>query len=309
MALDLVSIAQPHYIPGYTGHCPEYKYRIGDTYGSTTHKILLDPSVQHSERLVLSDRTADDFQIYRPAQNEIDIVNARFRNGDPVYKHPMIPGYEGFLPRLNAHFGQRYTVSATEALSEFQRLQLNQRAARNQLERVVSLQAGKGQPWDLVDRFSATAEFKLPLVVVRPECAGILRDLPMDEPKLSPASHSVSPYFMENDDPDKFIKKGFSGHVPYGFQRFGESSKKLTNSALCDFSSNYRRRQSTEWAPVNVVKPDPPLSINPTEIYHKHVGMLPNYAGHVPGCVFRFGKTYGNDTRDAKRWLRGDFTS
>ncbi|XP_050663895.1 UPF0605 protein CG18335-like isoform X2 [Leptidea sinapis] len=196
MALDLVSIAQPHYIPGYTGHCPEYKYRIGDTYGSTTHKILLDPSVNHSERLVLSDRTADDFQIFRPPQTDIDIVNARFRNGDPVYKHPMIPGYEGF-----------------------------------------------------------------------------------------------------------------AGHVPYGFQRFGDSSKKLTNSALCDFSSNYRRRQSTEWAPVNVVKPDPPMSINPTEIYHKHVGMLPNYAGHVPGCVFRFGKTYGNDTRDAKRWLRGDFTS
>lgn len=59
----------------------------------------------------------------------------------------------GFLPRLNAHFGQRYTVAATEALSEFQRLQLNQRAARHQLERVVDLQAGKGQPWDLVDRF------------------------------------------------------------------------------------------------------------------------------------------------------------
>lgn len=48
----------------YTGHCPEYKYRIGDTYGSTTHKILLDPSVQHSERLVLSDRTADDYQAW-----------------------------------------------------------------------------------------------------------------------------------------------------------------------------------------------------------------------------------------------------
>lgn len=55
---------------------------------------------------------------------------------------------------------------------------------------------------------SATAEFKLPLVTVRPECAGILRDLPMDEPKLSPASHSISPFFMEDDDPEKFIKKG-----------------------------------------------------------------------------------------------------
>lgn len=55
---------------------------------------------------------------------------------------------------------------------------------------------------------SATAEFKLPLVTVRPECAGILRDVPMDEPKLSPASHSVSPFFMENGHPDKYIKKG-----------------------------------------------------------------------------------------------------
>lgn len=55
---------------------------------------------------------------------------------------------------------------------------------------------------------SATAEFKLPLVTVRPECAGILRDVPMDEPKLSPATHSVSPYFMENSHPDKYIKKG-----------------------------------------------------------------------------------------------------
>lgn len=60
---------------------------------------------------------------------------------------------QGFVPRLNGQFGQRYTVAATEALSEFQRVQLNQRSARNQLVRVVDLQAGKGQPWTLVDRF------------------------------------------------------------------------------------------------------------------------------------------------------------
>lgn len=29
----------------------------------------------------------------------------------------------------------------------------------------------------------------------------------MDEAKLSPASHSTSPFFME-DGPDKFVKKG-----------------------------------------------------------------------------------------------------
>lgn len=38
-------------------------------------------------------------------------------------------------------------------MSEFQRSQLAARAAKNTLERVVDLQAGSGQPWDLVDRF------------------------------------------------------------------------------------------------------------------------------------------------------------
>ena len=37
--------------------------------------------------------------------------------------------------------------------------------------------------------------------------------------------------------------------------------------------------------------------------------MLPNYLGHVPGETFRFGKTFGADTKDAKRWLRGDFST
>lgn len=51
----------PH---SYAGFCPQYKYRMGDTYGTTTHKLLLDPTVNHAEKLVLSDRTADDYQVF-----------------------------------------------------------------------------------------------------------------------------------------------------------------------------------------------------------------------------------------------------
>lgn len=152
--------------------------------------------------------------------------------------------------------------------------------------------------------------------------------------------------------------------------RYGQTSQALTNSALCDFTHNYRRRQSTEWAPVGAVQPDPPLLISPPEIYHKHVGLLPHYVGHLPGAkfrcvrvagygsntarflniffklkkawevffplllflvimcgidgvnygktqetftrtalVYRYGQTYGNDSRDGKRWLRGDFAT
>ncbi|KAJ8967146.1 hypothetical protein NQ314_003061 [Rhamnusium bicolor] len=82
----------------YTGFCPQYKYRLGDTYGTTTHKVLLDPTVHHAEKIVLSDRRRDDYQAYRPPLRDIDIVNDR--HGDTIYKHPMVPGYEGELRKM-----------------------------------------------------------------------------------------------------------------------------------------------------------------------------------------------------------------
>ncbi|CAH0552490.1 unnamed protein product [Brassicogethes aeneus] len=306
--MELVSTPNPHFIPGYTGFCPQYKYRIGDTFGTTTHKVLLDPTVHHAEKLVLSDRTRDDFQVYRPPTKDIEIVNDRL--GDTVYKHPMIPGYEGFVPREHSAFGQRYTVQATEALSEFEKLQNADQAALNQLATIGAIQSGKWDPKTLEDKALVKSQFKLPLIEVRPECAAVIRNLPVDEPPLAPPRHSSdSPYFMDNASPDKYLKSGFTGHVPFGYASFGKSNEAMTNSALCDFTANYRKRLSTEWSPVTTSRPDPPLLISPTEIYHRQLGQLPNYGGHIPGAIFRFGKTYGNDSRDAKRWLRGDFST
>ena len=52
------------------------------------------------------------------------------------------------------------------------------------------------------------SQFKLPLQTVRPECAGTLSNLPMEEPPLAPPRSSISPYFMDNNDPEKFFKGG-----------------------------------------------------------------------------------------------------
>lgn len=85
----------------------------------------------------------------------------------------------------------------------------------------------------------------------------------------------------------KNLVSDFGGHCPFGFSSFGKTNQAMTNSALCDFTSNYRKRLSTEWAPVNISRPDPPLMMQPSEIYHRHVGQLPNYGGHIPGAIFR----------------------
>lgn len=135
MSIDAIETPQPHYIPGYTGYCPQYIFRVGDTYGTQTHKLLVDPCVPHAERLVLSDRCCDDYHVERPTLCEIDLVRTarggRDQTGDPVYVHPMMPGYEGFVPRLHGKFGQRYSIVATEGLAEFER----DRQRRRQLER------------------------------------------------------------------------------------------------------------------------------------------------------------------------------
>lgn len=74
--------------------------------------------------------------------------------------------------------------------------------------------------------------------------------------------------------------------LPYGYGKYGESQR-YTNSALHDFTSNYRRRMSSEWAPVGISRPDPPAFDIPGEIYNEHMGLLPGCSSHVPGAMFR----------------------
>ncbi|CAH1187136.1 unnamed protein product [Phyllotreta striolata] len=295
----LLETPNPHFIPGYTGFCPQYKYRIGDTYGTITHKVLLDPAVFHAEKLVLSDRFADDYHVVRPPLKDIDIVNDR--HGDTIYKHPMVPGYEGFVPREHGIFGQRFTVQATEGLSDFEKSQMLKRQNLNEITKIGYLQDNKWDPKTLDEKQLGQSVYKLPLMEVRPECAGLLRNIPITEAPITPPSHSASPYFCDNDRPDKYLKAGFTGHVPFGYASFGKTNQEMTNSALCDFTSNYRKRLSNEWAPVQIDRPNPPVLIQPTEIYHKHIGQMPNYGGHIPGAIFRYIYKGGHGIFD---WLR-----
>lgn len=53
---------------------------------------------------------------------------------------------------MNGLFGQRFSVQATEALSEFEQKQLADKAALNQLIKIGALQDQKWDPRNLEDR-------------------------------------------------------------------------------------------------------------------------------------------------------------
>lgn len=47
----------------YTGYCPQYRFRHGETYAKITHKLLLDSTINHANTLILSNRAIDSYKV------------------------------------------------------------------------------------------------------------------------------------------------------------------------------------------------------------------------------------------------------
>ncbi|KAG5324891.1 U605 protein, partial [Pseudoatta argentina] len=276
--MDLLITADPHFIPGYSGYCPQFQFNYGETYAKATHKLLLDPTINHAKTLVLTDRAVTDCE--RPSKSDIDVVNARLKRTAALFIHPMLPGYKGFIPGSNVRLGQRYAVHATEGLANFERQQLKNKAALDRLRRTINVQCGRVEPRNLEERLLVKTLFKLPLLPVRPEY------------KQNPTWCS---FIREN-------AKRYATHIPHGYF---ETSIIPSYDALYSFAK-CQKGQSVKYK-ITTIYPEPPLLVKSTEIYHKNVGMIPNYFGHIPGAMFRCGKTFGVDSKDVKKWLQRDF--
>ncbi|XP_053665424.1 UPF0605 protein CG18335-like [Anopheles marshallii] len=308
-----VSTPQPHFMPGYTGYCPQYMYRIGNTYSSLTHRLLIDPTVAHSEKLILSDRTNDEYSIERqPVATQLDEEDRRREDDDQrdtIYHHTPMPGYEGYIPRTKDKFGKRYAVTTTEGLSEFERDCQRTRAQLKRLRHRVAQPISTISKGSLGERMLRLNDYEIPLRLVRPDALSVVKEVPMENlpplPGLPYFSRDTPPMALPNEHPEKWIKLGYTGHKPFLWPRFGEANVPLTSKALCDFTNSYNHRRSTDWEPITLAgagTTQPSARVN--EIYHKTIGLLPNYQGHVPGAMFRFGKTFGNDSKDAKKYLK-----
>uniref|UniRef100_A0A8C0GEU2 Ciliary microtubule inner protein 2B n=1 Tax=Chelonoidis abingdonii TaxID=106734 RepID=A0A8C0GEU2_CHEAB len=83
---------------------------------------------------------------------------------------------------------------------------------------------------------------------------------------------------------------GFTGFVPRARFLIGAGYPLTTHRALVEFGqARGRRPEGRKGSPVL-----PPLKSYPTDM-----GLLPHYAGYVPGYKFQFGHTYGQLTHNA----------
>ncbi|KAM9307111.1 ciliary microtubule inner protein 2B [Pholidichthys leucotaenia] len=190
----------PHYIPGYTGYCPQLKFNIGKPYAKLTEELLTCPEVRHSNYLVLSTGCPS-------TDSDIDPSVRSLR---------MIPGYTGFIPKSEHYFSCSYAEASRKALAEVEE-ENRRRLCRQSTE------------LPLITRYR-TQHFDKPIPPLTAICdsAGPYRS-------LKPFTPTGRPYSLEDDNPHKHFISGYSGHVPKSRFLIGKSYSIITNQALIQF--------------------------------------------------------------------------
>ncbi|KAM4051199.1 ciliary microtubule inner protein 2B [Anomaloglossus baeobatrachus] len=276
----------PHYIPGYGGFCPQYKYNLGKTYGKLTGQLLTSPDVHHSGQLVLqscpfptprNDRSLDLSKRRKP------------RLGDQKLAWSMIPGYTGFIPRSQKFFAKTYAETTRDALIDFHKEQDQQQRHLKEQILVNKLQSGQQVPGTKHERQLLTAKYRTPLPALSKEPTHY----------ISPNAFQiqVSPYYMEDEDPNKYFISGYTGYVPRSRFLIGTSYPITTNRAMTEFGQMTLQKGyklgDQESGEVNNLQSDQ------SNIYLEQLGLLPRYTGYVPGYKFQYGHTYGHLTQNA----------
>ncbi|XP_057354802.1 protein FAM166B isoform X1 [Manis pentadactyla] len=233
----------PHYIPGYTGHCPLLRFSIGQTYGQMTGQLLRgSPGLAWppAHRTLLP-------PIRPPRSPKLPRGGLPVRHGNERLSSSMIPGYTGFVPQAQFIFAKNCSQVWAEALNDITQ------AHEGQGSQELPKEAKEEKDTEKDQEPNPGAE---------------------KEPELEQEAEQASPYSMDDKDPRKFFMSGFTGYVPCARFLFGSTFPELTNQALKEFGQMYSRGR-----PQKDPKHLPPLS----RTYPPNLGLLPNYRGYVPG--------------------------
>ncbi|XP_032396151.1 ciliary microtubule inner protein 2B isoform X1 [Etheostoma spectabile] len=252
----------PHYVPGYSGYCPQLKYNMGKSYGQLTAELLTSPEVKHSNHLVLHTG-------HVPSTESDAGVTLRSIPDSNLKK--MIPGYTGFIPKSQNYFACSYAETTHKALSEFYR---DQRQSTH-LPDVVNY---------------TNQQFERP----RPPLKAISNKVITYGP-LKSFTPTEKPYFMDDDNPHKYFMSGFTGHVPKSRFLIGKGFPITTNRALIQFG---KQQQTDPTSQVIPGRKESTITPMPT-IYPSNRGVVPSFTGHIPGYQFMYGQTFGQLSQNA----------
>nr|XP_002125298.1 protein FAM166B-like [Ciona intestinalis] len=280
----------PFYLPRYCGYLPQYKYRIGKTYGRHSVEILTDPNVSKSGRYVLTPTESHP-------TDSIDERRSRLRSradswGNQNLTEEMVPGYTGYIPKKQHYFANTYGEVCRSALSHHESEQGDIKNKQTELKKVLAMQTGSTRPNTEHDKSLLTSRYHTPLPPHRAE-----PDRYTSQQEFKPYG---SPYFMDNGNRMKWFKSGYTGFVPRSRELISLGYPAQSNKGLSLFTDGLATREkinaSATKIPLNpVVKPK---KLDKSAIYPTDRGMVPHYTGYIPGYKYSIGHTYGQHTHN-----------
>ncbi|OXU30446.1 hypothetical protein TSAR_016676 [Trichomalopsis sarcophagae] len=135
------------HLPGYTGHCPTLKFRVGKRYGACTEEIMKELI----EKKIL--KTGP----YRPSAGKESIVTIQrekdirrdWKKDAYMYKAPpYILGYTGYIPGFNRSYGLTFMKAVEEGAVEWRETQNKLKARRD----AMRAHAERTNPRNLLSR-------------------------------------------------------------------------------------------------------------------------------------------------------------
>lgn len=279
----------PFYLPRYCGYLPQFKYRIGKTYGRHSVEILTDDTVAKSGKYVLTPTDADPANV--APDGRVSRLKARSASfGNQNLRAEMVPGYTGYIPKREHYFARTYGDLCKSAIDMHETEQGRFAQKQASLKKTMALQTGKIRPTTNEEKRSLTANHITPLP---PKGKDLLHYKSPQE--FVPYGNS---YSMDDSNKMKWFKSGYTGFVPRTRELISLGYPVQSNRGLVQFTADQKLVHELASKPSIPPLQRPSRGGGPpkTRIYPSDIGMVPHYTGYIPGYKYQIGHTYGQHT-------------
>ncbi|KAL6434500.1 hypothetical protein ACFW04_006112 [Cataglyphis niger] len=137
------------HLPGYTGHCPTLKFRVGKRFGANTEEIMKELLEKKILKTGPYKPNGRENELSSPQVKEI---KRDWNNEGKLYKAPpYILGYTGYIPGFNSIYGLPFMKAVEIGAKEWHEAQMKLRAQRDAMRAHVE----RTDPRNLLSRARA----------------------------------------------------------------------------------------------------------------------------------------------------------